>query len=93
MLDARRERRVASALRDLTELDYGAERYLRDGITISDEEFRVARQRTSTRSCWERSAIPRVPGNEHAKDILLGMRFQARPLRQLPAVRRCSPRS
>jgi len=59
---------------ELVEWDLGAERYLRDGITITDEEFA---------ELGEYDAIllgalgdPRVPGNEHAKDILLGMRFK-----------------
>ena len=60
---------------DLVELEYGAARFLRDEITISDEEFRSLDE--------DYDAIllgalgdPRVPGNEHAKDILLGMRFK-----------------
>jgi 3-isopropylmalate dehydrogenase len=60
---------------ELVPWDLGAERYLRDGVTITDEEF----QRLST----EHDAVllgalgdPRVPGNEHARDILLGMRFK-----------------
>ncbi|MDX1646622.1 MAG: isocitrate/isopropylmalate dehydrogenase family protein [Longimicrobiales bacterium] len=55
--------------------DLGAERYLREGTTISDEEFETLQE--------EYDAVllgalgdPRVPGNEHAKDILLGMRFR-----------------
>jgi 3-isopropylmalate dehydrogenase len=59
----------------LTEWDLGAERYLRDGVTITDEEFRALDE--------DHDAVllgalgdPRVPGNEHAKDILLGMRFR-----------------
>jgi 3-isopropylmalate dehydrogenase len=55
--------------------DLGAERYLRDGITISDEEF--------DRLTEESDAIflgalgdPRVPSNVHARDILLGLRFK-----------------
>lgn len=57
------------------QLPYGAERYLSTGITISPEEMH--------RLGAEFAAImvgalgdPRVPGNEHARDILLGMRFQ-----------------
>jgi 3-isopropylmalate dehydrogenase len=57
---------------DLIDWDLGAERYLREGVTITDEEFA---------SLAEYDAVllgalgdPRVPGNEHAKDILLGMR-------------------
>jgi 3-isopropylmalate dehydrogenase len=55
--------------------DLGAERFLRDGVTISDEDF--------TRLSDDHDAIllgalgdPRVPGNEHARDILLGLRFR-----------------
>jgi 3-isopropylmalate dehydrogenase len=59
----------------LTHWDLGAERYLRDGVTITDQEFRALSD--------EHDAIllgalgdPRVPGNEHARDILLGLRFR-----------------
>ena len=75
-------RRVLSAVADreglsfpVTEWDLGAERYLRDGVTISEDEF--------LRLTGEHEAIlmgalgdPRVPGNEHARDILLGLRFR-----------------
>jgi len=60
---------------ELVEWDLGAERYLRDGVTITDQEFRSLAQ--------DHDAIlmgalgdPRVPGNEHARDILLGLRFR-----------------
>ena len=60
---------------ELDEWDLGADRYLREGVTITDEEF--------ARLGTEYDAVllgalgdPRVPGNEHAKDILLGMRFK-----------------
>lgn len=60
---------------DLVEWDLGADRFLRDGVTITDEEFRSLDE--------DHDAVllgalgdPRVPGNEHAKDILLGMRFK-----------------
>jgi len=56
-------------------LPYGADHYLRTGETLPAAEMR--------RLGREVSAIfvgalgdPRVPGNEHARDILLGMRFQ-----------------
>jgi 3-isopropylmalate dehydrogenase len=59
---------------ELIDWDLGAERYLREGVTITDEELA---------SLAEYDAVllgalgdPRVPGNEHAKDILLGMRFK-----------------
>lgn len=58
-----------------THWDLGAERYLRTGETITDEEFH--------RLEHEYDAIllgamgdPRIPGNRHARDILLGLRFR-----------------
>ncbi len=60
---------------DLEHLPYGAGHYLATGITLPPDEM----QRLGS----EFDAIlvgalgdPRVPGNEHARDILLGMRFQ-----------------
>ncbi|MGH7632802.1 MAG: isocitrate/isopropylmalate dehydrogenase family protein, partial [Gemmatimonadaceae bacterium] len=56
-------------------LPYGADHYLKTGETLPAAEMR--------RLGHDVSAIfvgalgdPRVPGNEHARDILLGMRFQ-----------------
>ncbi|HKJ93004.1 MAG TPA: isocitrate/isopropylmalate dehydrogenase family protein [Longimicrobiales bacterium] len=73
---------------DLVDWDLGAERYLRDGVTITADEMAALG--------GEYDAIllgalgdPRVPGNEHARDILLGLRFQLdlyvnlRPIRLL----------
>ena len=60
---------------ELVDWDLGADRFLRDGVTITDEEFRSLDE--------EHDAVllgalgdPRVPSNQHAKDILLGMRFK-----------------
>ncbi len=59
---------------DFTTWDLGAERYLRTGTTITPAEMQ---------QLGEHDAIllgamgdPRVPGNEHARDILLGLRFR-----------------
>ena len=59
----------------LETLPFGADHYLKTGITIPPAEMQ--------RLGLDFDAIllgalgdPRVPGNEHAKDILLGMRFQ-----------------
>lgn len=73
-------------------LDLGAERYLRDGTTMPAETMQRFRD--------EFDAIflgalgdPRVPSNVHAKDILLGCRFQLdlfinlRPIKLLHAAR------
>jgi 3-isopropylmalate dehydrogenase len=73
---------------DLWPLDLGADRYLRDGTTYPSD----VRERIAT----EASAVllgalgdPRVPGLEHARDILFGLRFgldlyaNIRPVRAL----------
>lgn len=55
--------------------DLGAERYLRTGVTITDDEMA---ELGSDYDAILLGALgdPRVPGNEHARDILLGMRFR-----------------
>ncbi len=60
---------------DFVDWDLGAERYLRDGVTITDEEFRSLAEDYDA-VLLGALGDPRVPGNEHAKDILLGMRFK-----------------
>ena len=59
----------------LTEFDWGADRYLRDGTTLPADAPEMFRR--------EYDAIllgalgdPRVPGNQHGADILLGLRFK-----------------
>ena len=58
---------------DFIEHDYGAERYLRTGVTITDAEM----QDLGAHDAILLGAMgdPRVPKNEHARDILLGLRF------------------
>lgn len=60
---------------ELTHWELGADRFLAEGVTITDEEFDSLAE--------DHDAIllgalgdPRVPGNEHARDILLGLRFR-----------------
>ena len=71
------------------ELDYGAERYLRSGVTITDEEMNGLRDYDAI--YLGALGDPRVKSNVHAKDILLGMRFKLdlyinlRPCRLLDA--------
>lgn len=59
---------------DLWELDLGADRYLRDGTTFPKE---ISDEIKKTCSAVLLGALgdPRVPGLEHARDILFGMRF------------------
>jgi len=59
----------------LTEFDWGADRYLRDGTSLPADAIEMFRR--------EFDAIllgalgdPRVPDNQHAADILLGLRFK-----------------
>ncbi len=58
---------------ELWELDLGAERYLRDGVTFP-AELRVAVRRECAAVLLGALGDPRVPGMEHARDILFGMR-------------------
>ncbi|MCZ7686831.1 MAG: isocitrate/isopropylmalate dehydrogenase family protein [Sandaracinaceae bacterium] len=59
---------------ELVRFDLGADRYLRDGVTFPAEDQRVIRE-----SCHAvllgALGDPRVPGLEHARDILFGLRF------------------
>ena len=73
--------RVLEALRDkrglpleLWHLDLGADRYLKDGTTFPKE---IASQIKEECSAVLLGALgdPRVPGLEHARDILFGLRF------------------
>jgi 3-isopropylmalate dehydrogenase len=59
----------------LEHLDLGAERYLRDGTTMPDETMEWVRSECDA-VLLGALGDPRVPSNVHAKDILLGMRFQ-----------------
>ena len=66
---------VAGLDLELAEQDLGAERYLRDGVTITDEEFRSLSDDCDA-ILLGALGDPRVPDNAHARDILLGLRFR-----------------
>jgi len=59
----------------LDDWDLGAERFLREGVSITDAEFQAL---SDDYDAILLGALgdPRVPTNQHAKDILLGMRFK-----------------
>lgn len=59
---------------DLWQLDLGADRYLRDGTTFP-KEIQSAIQNECAAVLLGALGDPRVPGLEHARDILFGMRF------------------
>jgi 3-isopropylmalate dehydrogenase len=59
---------------DLWQLDLGAERYLRHRTTLPKETFEEIRE-TCGAVLLGALGDPRVPGLEHARDILFGFRF------------------
>lgn len=74
--------KVLTAAMDITgqsirfeHFDFGADRYLRDGTTLPDSALKNFRENFDAIYLGA-LGDPRVPGNEHAKDILLGMRFK-----------------
>jgi 3-isopropylmalate dehydrogenase len=75
---------------DLTEFDWGADRYLRDGTTVPADGFAML-ARDFEAILVGAFGDPRVKSNIHAKEILLGMRFKMdlyanmRPVRLLDA--------
>jgi len=74
----------------LTHFDWGADRYLRDGTTVPPDGFAML-GRDFDAILVGAFGDPRVKTNIHAKEILLGMRFQmdlyanVRPVRLLDA--------
>jgi 3-isopropylmalate dehydrogenase len=56
-------------------LPYSADHYLKTGETLPDQAFRVLRDDVDAIFLGA-LGDPRVPGNEHARDILLGLRFR-----------------
>jgi len=75
---------------DLTEFDWGADRYLRDGTTVPPDGFDLL-DRDFDAILVGAFGDPRVKTNIHAREILLGMRFNmdlyanVRPVRLLDA--------
>lgn len=56
-------------------LPYGADHYLRTGETLPEAAFRHLRDDVDA-TFLGALGDPRVPGNEHAREILLGLRFK-----------------
>jgi len=55
--------------------DFGADRYLRTGIAITDQEMAML-EREFDAIFLGAMGDPRVPDNAHAREILLGLRFR-----------------
>src|SRR5262245_174643 len=67
--------RASRAELDFTDIDWSADRYLKDATTVPPDGFAtLARDFDAT--IVGALGDPRVPSNIHAKEILLGMRFQ-----------------
>ena len=81
---------ASGAAVDLTEFDWGADRYLRDQTTVPPNGFKML-SRDFDAILVGAFGDPRVKTNIHAKEILLGMRFKmdlyanVRPVRLLDA--------
>ena len=56
-------------------LPYSADHYLKTGVTLPDDAFRHLRDDVDAIFLGA-LGDPRVPDNEHARDILLGLRFR-----------------
>jgi 3-isopropylmalate dehydrogenase len=75
---------------EISQFDWGADRFLADGVTVPPEGFAML-ERDCDAILLGAFGDPRVPSNVHAKDILLGMRFKMdlyanlRPVRLLDA--------
>jgi 3-isopropylmalate dehydrogenase len=82
--------RASGADLELAEFDWGADRYLRDGMTVPPDGFAML-GRDFDAIFAGAFGDPRVKTNIHAKEILLGMRFKmdlyanVRPVRLLDA--------
>jgi 3-isopropylmalate dehydrogenase len=82
--------RASGADVEMSEFDWGADRYLRDGMTVPPDGFAML-GRDFDAILAGAFGDPRVKTNIHAKEILLGMRFKmdlyanVRPVRLLDA--------
>jgi 3-isopropylmalate dehydrogenase len=82
--------RASGADVEFTDFDWGADRYLRDGVTVPPDGFAML-ARDFDAIFVGAFGDPRVKTNIHAKEILLGMRFKmdlyanVRPVRLLDA--------
>ncbi len=82
--------RATGADIEVSELDWGADRYLRDGMTVPPDGYAML-ARDFDAILAGAFGDPRVKTNIHAKEILLGMRFKmdlyanVRPVRLLDA--------
>jgi 3-isopropylmalate dehydrogenase len=60
---------------EFVEFDWGADKYLRDGVSLPDGAVEMLREEFDA-ILFGALGDPRVPNNQHAADILLGLRFK-----------------
>jgi 3-isopropylmalate dehydrogenase len=60
---------------EFVEFDWGADRYLREGVSLPAGALEMLRDEFDA-ILFGALGDPRVPSNQHAADILLGLRFQ-----------------
>jgi 3-isopropylmalate dehydrogenase len=60
---------------EFVEFDWGADKYLRDNISLPDGAVEMLREEFDA-VLFGALGDPRVPSNQHAADILLGLRFK-----------------
>src|SRR6202030_3390939 len=60
---------------DFVEFDWGADKYLRDGVSLPDGAVEMLRDEFDA-ILFGALGDPRVPSNQHAADILLRLRFK-----------------
>ncbi len=60
---------------EFVEFDWGADKFLREGVTLPPGAVEMLREEFDA-ILFGALGDPRVPSNQHAADILLGLRFQ-----------------
>ena len=60
---------------EFVEFDWGADRYLKDGVTLPAGAVEMLRDEFDA-ILFGALGDPRVPSNQHAADVLLGLRFK-----------------
>jgi 3-isopropylmalate dehydrogenase len=60
---------------EFVELDWGADKYLREGVSLPPSAVEMLRDEFDA-ILFGALGDPRVPSNQHAADILLGLRFK-----------------
>jgi 3-isopropylmalate dehydrogenase len=60
---------------EFVQFDWGADKYLREGVSLPDGAVEMLREDFDA-ILFGALGDPRVPGNQHAADILLGLRFK-----------------